>query len=75
MPTMKNRGRTVFGVRMGLYNAEEISGCAPAQYHRVLSGAAYCHAFNRCCRKAVSIFRKGIVSHQTCFRTSCSFPE
>lgn len=47
-PTMKNRGRTVLGVKMGL-----LPPSASDRVHATV-GVAYCHALRRCCRKAVS---------------------
>ena len=46
MPIAKKRGSTVLGVRMGL-------GLESADDYSLLEWP-YCHAFNRCCRKAVS---------------------
>jgi hypothetical protein len=51
MPTAKNRGRTVLGVRIGLYWVS-----AP-RLARV-EGCSYCHAFNLCCRNAVSVRKR-----------------
>jgi len=47
MPTAKKMGRTVFGVRMGLRRVN-------FEPRRARLRATYCHAFNLCCRKAVS---------------------
>ena len=58
-PTMKKRGRTVFGVRIGLrasevgqhgYPSPPLIGCLMKE-----GGGTYCQAFNLCCRKAVSM--------------------
>ena len=46
IPMIKKRGRTVFGVRMGLGSLA--SGVSLIRVH-------YCHAFKRCCLKAVSV--------------------
>lgn len=48
MPTAKKRGRTVFGVRMGLM--ARFSN----PFQCITHDNTHCHAFNRCCRKAVS---------------------
>jgi len=47
IPTAKKMGRTVLGVRIGLRKVN----FGPI-HARVV--ATYCHAFNLCCRKAVS---------------------
>lgn len=47
-PTMKNRGRTVFGVKMGLSQCQPQSVAEPVL-------PTHCHAFKRCCRNAVSM--------------------
>lgn len=52
MPMEKKRGRTVFGVRIGLVCGQR-RGFAPWEVRS--SSTTYCHAFSRCCRKAVSI--------------------
>jgi hypothetical protein len=50
MPTAKKMGRTVLGVRMGLYmSALRVS------VGGLWGGVTDCHAFNLCCRKAVSM--------------------
>lgn len=50
MPTRKKSGRTVFGVKMGLSRRSQC--CCPSTESLWLH--TYCHAFNRCCRNAVS---------------------
>ena len=77
-PTAKNRGRTVFGVRIGLWGRVSYQQAAinniSIQLQRcpkslmIMSSSeiafvsmeggkktTYCHAFNLCCRNAVSI--------------------
>ena len=46
-PRMKKRGRTVFGVRIGLGNMSFKPSVSTV-------GIAYCHALSRCWRNAVS---------------------
>lgn len=61
-PMLKNRGRTVLGVKMGLGRCFSIvdggwrSRCHTSGYRGMSAGArkTYCHAFRRCCRNAVS---------------------
>lgn len=57
MPIEKNRGSTVFGVRMGLVNRSQRSAGFLKGDATLAVGvvAAYCHAFSRCCRNAVSV--------------------
>ena len=47
IPMAKKSGRTVFGVRMGLGSRCQLDESETKE-------KSYCHAFNRCCRKAVS---------------------
>lgn len=58
MPMAKKSGRTVLGVRMGLF-VSEVSGCFSHFVSRFVSCfvsvVTYCHALRRCCRKAVSV--------------------
>lgn len=49
-PTMKKSGSTVLGVRMGLLRMVSCRGCWLSEVLHT-----YCHAFNRCCLKAVSV--------------------
>ena len=48
MPMAKKMGRTVLGVRMGLVDVSAEHGCE-------IWARTDCHAFNLCCRKAVSV--------------------
>lgn len=49
MPMAKKIGITVFGVRIGLATISDRGEMVGASIR------TYCHAFNRCCLKAVSV--------------------
>jgi hypothetical protein len=53
IPTMKNRGSTLLGVRIGL--SEWSARSSKAVGTGWSGGKTHCHAFNRCCRNAVSV--------------------
>ena len=59
IPTMKKIGKTVLGVRMGLCRLFSRWSAGRRCYWSRRSQATYCHAFSRCCRKAVSVERQG----------------
>lgn len=60
-PTMKKSGRTVFGVRIGL------SQCQPEFVLEFkVSAQTHCHAFRRCCLKAVSVVALVLPSYAHC---------
>ena len=60
MPTMKKSGKTLFGVRIGLF--EERLRSLVIEYNRngKHQSSTHCHAFKRCWRKAVSNERRRI---------------
>jgi hypothetical protein len=58
MPTAKNRGSTVLGVRMGLRSVRPLSYCTAHPGSGGVKGDTHCHALSRCCRKAVSVSRR-----------------
>ncbi len=71
MPIAKKRGRTVFGVRIGLdsrfsFTATAATTCVPER-------STHCQAFSRCCRKAVSIRKSQAVSAGS-LNTKCVEP-
>lgn len=57
IPMTKKRGSTVLGVRIGLLETVRRRRGAIG-----ISETKYCHAFNRCCRKAVSVIKQCLVS-------------
>ena len=59
IPMAKNRGSTVLGVRIGLVLVSILSARPPSQ-------TTHCHAFSRCCLKAVSMME------QPCQRVRCA---
>ncbi len=68
IPMTKKRGSTVLGVRIGLENRRSAigSGLFHAFKIRELVIVTHCHAFNRCCRKAVSKIQNNISQiHET----------
>lgn len=52
IPMAKKRGMTVFGVNIGLRTDSKCPSTV-AEYPKCM-GSTHCHAFNRCCRNAVS---------------------
>lgn len=70
IPIEKKRGSTVLGVRMGLLAGRQrsIAGKRPI----ATGNTAYCHAFNRCCRNAVSVWGRDhqhpVTEHAPSFR-------
>jgi len=65
IPMAKKRGRTVFGVKIGLSNDGQRSSTTTVAEHRKSMRGTHCHAFNRCCRNAVSRECRRIVSDYT----------
>ena len=64
IPIAKNRGSTVLGVKIGLRVSVLVR---PGDPEMAGSRGTHCHAFNRCCRNAVS---EQFKSHQHLFLPS-----
>ena len=71
MPITKNIGSTVLGVRIGLNTSRSASTSFPCPLSaRMTPGKTHCHAFNLCCRNAVS--KQNPTSQSSSHRQSAS---